>query len=142
MILSYGCATQTRDVVDQPIKLQEKQAETYLANGNYAAAAEEFLALAENNKKQSEKYQLRAAHAYILDNQIQSAQLILDKIPPENLDPVQQVEKNILLAKIAIFSEDALLALHTLDFTLTGNLPDNLRAEYYSALAIALQMDQ
>lgn len=142
LFVLQGCVTQTREVSDKAIISQEKQAEAYLSTGNYNAAAEEYLSLAEKIKSQSNHYLLKAANAYLQGNQTSLVQSTLDKIQNDKLDLIQQAEKNILVANIAISNNDALLAINKLDFPLPDTTPPNVKVSYYSAQATALQMDQ
>ena len=141
LILIHGCAAPTRDT-SQTLTTQEEQAEAYLSSGNYNAAAEEYLSLADKNKKLSERYLLKAAGAYLMGGQTGIAQSTLEQIQNDKLDNIQLAEKNILLSKIALSNNDALLAINKLDFELPDASPDHVRAAFYTARAEAMQMDQ
>ena len=137
-----GCVSPTKEVTDQALITREKQAAAYLSSGDYNAAAEEYLSLADEIKSRSSDYLLKAANAYLQGKQVNQAQTTLDKLQDDKLDPVQQAIKNIILANIALLNNDALLAINKLDFSLPDASPRDVSADYYSAKATALQMDK
>ena len=119
----------------------EQQAQLFIENGNYAAAAEEYLRLAKENKN-PEQYILKATDAYIKNNSSGLAADTLQQLHDDRLSSIQKFERNILSAQIALMNNDAGQALKELSVPVPPDAPNALLAEYYSAQADAFQSDQ
>ena len=119
----------------------ELQAQTFLDNGDYAAAAEEFLRLAKKNKN-PEQYILKATDAYIKDHSPELATTTLEQLQDERLSSTQKFHRSILSALIALEKDDALLALKELSVSIPPDVTLHVLAKYYSAQSEAFQSDQ
>lgn len=119
----------------------EKQAQVFLDNGEYTAAAEEFLRLAKTGKN-PEQYILKATDAYIKDHSPGLATAVLGQLQDDRLSSIQKFDRSILSAMIALENDDALLALKELSVSVPPDVPSPLLAKYYSTRAMAFQSDQ
>lgn len=119
----------------------EQQAQLFIENGNYAAAAEEYLRLAKESKN-PEQYILKATDAYIKNNSSGPAADTLQQLHDDRLSSIQKFERNVLSAQIALMNDDARQALNELSVPVPPDAPDTLLAGYYSAQADAFQSDQ
>ena len=120
---------------------QEKQAQEFLDNGNFAAAAEEYLRLAKESSN-PEQYILKATDAYIKNNSSEQAADTLKQLKDDRLSTIQKFERSILSAQIALANDDTPLALKELSVPVPTDASSNLLARYYSTRAEAFQSDQ
>lgn len=141
LLLLHGCAAPGGITGPAP-EDQEQPARAHLAAGNYTAAAEEYLLLAELNKRQTIPYLLKAADAYIQGNEFSLAQSTLDRLQDDKLTALQQMESNVLTGRIALARDDALLAINKLDFAIPADVPRYLLIDYLSTRATAFWMDR
>ena len=119
----------------------EQQAQDFLDNGEYTAAAEEFLRLAKADKN-PEQYILKAADAYIKGHSPDLATAVLGQLQDDRLSSIQKFDRSILSAMIALENDDALLALKELSVPVPPDVPSPLLAKYYSTRAEVFQSDQ
>ena len=139
-LLAAGCGVPTREATTPPDAALESQAHAFLAEGNYTAAAEEYIRLAEKNKKYADPFLLKAASAYLGGNNPELAQSTLTRVREKNLTDIQSAERRILLARIALYQNTADTAMHALDFVLPPDTPRALAADYYLSRARADEM--
>jgi outer membrane PBP1 activator LpoA protein len=130
-LFAAACGGPTREATTPSDATLESQAQAYLAAGNYTAAAEEYIHLAEKNKKYADPYLLKATSAYLGGNNPDLAEGTLAKVREKNLTDIQSTERKILLARIALARNSTDSALHLLDFELPPDTPRALSADYY-----------
>jgi len=136
-----SCGPPVRQQTPETQVLQEQQARDLLSAGNFIAAAEEYIRLAEQNKRNAVPFILNAADAYIKGKNSGLAESTLGILQQDKLTALQNIELNILLADIAILNNDALTALNKLNVSIPADSPHTLLAAYYQARATALEMD-
>jgi len=139
-LLLTACGAPTRQADVPSASASANQADEYLAAGNYTAAAEEYIRLAEKNKKNTDSLLLQAASAYLAGNNQGLAESTLSRVKASNLTDAQSMEHKILQARIALFQNKPDTALQLLDFTLPADLPRPLSADYYLARGQAQEM--
>jgi len=106
-------------------------------SGDYLGAAQHYLILAENAKKQHQAhYYLRAALAFWQANDIEQASNSLTKVNSESLDQLQKLDASILEADIAIASFQAEQALSALE---SINIQDISSPQNKQVLALRIQ---
>ena len=138
-LLLFGCVAPTKQADSDSVRQEESVANDYFESGAYLEAANAYLKLADRNSGKADYYNIRAANAQILGGDLQQAGLTLDKLADAGLNPVFLAEKNILLAKIALYGGNAELALQKLETGLPAETPQNLQGLYYTTLAEAQQ---
>ncbi|MEE9552031.1 MAG: penicillin-binding protein activator, partial [Gammaproteobacteria bacterium] len=137
--LLYGCGpVTTKPSPDTSLEL-EQQAHDFLLAENFAAAAEEYLRLADQHKNYSGLFTLKAAGVYIEGNIIDHAKLILSTIDQHKLTTTQQTQKNILHAKIALLENNPIDALALLSIDLPAEATRSLLVTYYETRSLALE---
>ena len=136
-----SCGPPVRQQAPETQVHQEQQARDLLSAGNFIAAAEEYIRLAEQNKRNAVPFILNAADAYIKGKNPGLAESTLGILQQDKLTALQNIELNILLAGIAILNNDALTALNKLNVAIPADSPHPLLAAYYQAKATALEMD-
>ncbi len=141
LLLFASCGAPTRQQTPETQVNQEQQARDLISAGNYIAAAEEYIRLAEQNKRNAEPFILKAADAYIKGEKPALAESTLGDLQLDKLTALQNTELNILSARIAILNNDALTALNKLNVAVPADGPRPLLAAYYQASATALEMD-
>ncbi len=133
--LATGCST-VRDE-QQPAVDPEMTARQYMLRGEYQAAAEEYLILAEKDRTNASTYRLKATAAFIEAGNYDRAFMILNDTSAEENDVLQQSRRSILGARLNLEfgkSAQALADLEALDPT---QIPDSLRYAYHDLLARA-----
>jgi hypothetical protein len=139
-LLAAGCVAPTKEAATPTDTTLENQAQAYLADGNYTAAAEEYIRLAGKNKKYADSFLLKAASAWLAGNNPELAHSTLTRVREQNLTDIQSAERRILLARIALSQNVADTAMRMLDFALTPDIPRVLAADYYRSRALADEM--
>lgn len=142
LFLVAGCGAPVKQVDTEAKANPEQQAQDYMSAGNYIAAAEEYIRLADQNKKNSASFFLKSADAYIKGNSPELAASTLARLQPDNLTALQNIELNIHSARLDILNNDALTALNKLDTAIPADSPRTLLAMYYHARATALEIDK
>lgn len=130
-----------KDTGKTTLENPEQQAQEFLDNGDYAAAAEEFLRLAKTSKN-PEQYILNATDAYIKDHSPDLATATLGQLQDGRLSSIQKFDRSILSAMIALENNDILLALKELSVSIPPDAPLPLLAKYYSVQAEVFQSDR
>lgn len=141
LFLFASCGAPTRQQTPETQVNQEQQAWDLMSAGNYIAAAEEYIRLAEENKRHAEPFILKAADAYIKGKKPELAESTLGNLQQDKLTALQNTELNILSAGVAILNSDALTALNRLNVAIPADISHTLLAAYYQAKATALEMD-
>jgi outer membrane PBP1 activator LpoA protein len=141
LFLLASCGAPVKQAETGPQVDPEQQALDYLSAGNYMAAAEEYLRLAEENKRDAGSFLLKSADAYIRAERPELAESTLANLQPDKLPALHKIELDILTARIDILRGDALTALSRLDIAMPADSPRPLHAMYYQARATALEMD-
>ena len=134
-----GCGPQTSKP-ETPVIAADVHAKELYQAGNFYAAAEEYLALAESDPKNEIKYQLGAADALIKDQEIERAELILETLPQDKLSNVQRTLKTIYQAQISLTKNDPEAAWQQLNFTIPANTPHNVLAKFHATRATTLHL--
>ena len=140
-VLLLNACGPVKDSGKTPQENPEQQAQVFIDNRDYAAAAAEYLRLAKESKN-PEQYILKAADAYIKDQSKDLAVATLEQLRDDRLSSIQKFDRSILSALIALLNDDALLALKELSIEIPPDSPLPLLAKYYSAKADAFQSDQ
>ncbi|MBS0558295.1 MAG: penicillin-binding protein activator [Proteobacteria bacterium] len=112
------------------------------AQGNFDAAAQDFLALADAHPRDGAFYRLRAAEAYLQNGEIDAVAKTLPDIRRHNLQGDEPVRYDLLAAEVALSHHDpagALKSLHVADADLAT--PLRMRALELRARAQAAQGD-
>ena len=141
LLFITSCGAPVKQPDSEPKVDQDQQARVYMDAGNYLAAAEEYLRLAEQNKRDAISFTLKAADAFIKAESADLAESALVNLQTVKLLALQNIELNILSARIAILNGDALTALNKLNLSMPVESPRALNAMFYHALATALEMD-
>lgn len=118
----------------------ESTALSLLQQGAYQEAAAEYLNLADQFSEQSSQFRLKAATAYYQASDIQSAQNILDNTAIDAaVFPIQSLQKNIVLARIALYQEQPQQALSLLSTLPPVNTPVTILIARHEARAVAFE---
>jgi hypothetical protein len=106
----------------------------------YKMSASQYLSQAEHSYDgPKQAYQLMAVGAYLIDEQVVSAEKLLLQIQPQ--DAKQHAEKQVLFAKIYLLKHQPKLTVETLaDIRGLENLDLYYQCEYHELLALAYQM--
>ncbi|MGH8119278.1 MAG: penicillin-binding protein activator [Gammaproteobacteria bacterium] len=139
--LVTACVAPTKQEAAPSAAVSANQADDYLAAGDYNAAAEEYIRLAEKNKKNADSLLLQAASAYLSGNNQELANATLSRIKPGNLSGVQAMEYKILYARLALDQNQPDSALHLLEFSLPADISRPLASDYYMARGRAQEMN-
>lgn len=134
-----GCGSQTSKP-ETPVVAADVHAKELYQLGNFYAAAEEYLALAESNPKNEIKYQLGAADALIKDQEIERAQQILEILPQDKLSNVQRTLKTIYVAQISLTRNDLEATWQQLNFTIPADTPRDVIAKFHATRATTLHL--
>ena len=131
-----GCDPQTsKPVADTSVPAADAHAKELYQAGNFYAAAEEYLALANSDPKNEIKYQLGAADALIKNQEIDRAQLLIDFLPAEKLSDVQGVLKTIYEAQILLTQDDIDAAYALLNINLPSDTSRTVLAKFHETRA-------
>lgn len=112
-----------------------QQAEEFYQTGDFAAAAQAYLALAEIDPANAAKHQLNAANALIKDQQAEPARKILELLEQEQLNAIQIGAREISLAQILLAEGDIEQAAGKINLGLPPESPRSLLIEFYSTRA-------
>ncbi len=134
-----GCGPQTSKPETPAPEAVVHAKELYQA-GNFYAAAEEYLALAESDRNNEIKYKLGAVDALIKNQEIERAQQILENLPQEKLSDVQSVLKTIYEAQVLLETNDPEAAFQRLNFNIPAATPRNVLAKFHGTLAMILHL--
>ncbi len=136
-----GCDPQTsKSVVDTSVLKTDVHAKKLYQAGDYYAAAEEFLALAELDPHNKIKYQLGAVDALIKNQEIDRAQQIINFLPQEKLSNVQGILKKIYQAQILLTNDEIDAAYKQLNIILPSAIPRSILAKFYETHASILHL--
>lgn len=114
------------------------QAESFIEQGDYHAAAQSFLTLAEQSPPPlREHYLARAAEAFIRHGDVISAINIADSINPSSLSPHSQHQLTLLYSQIDISMGKPEQALNRLDKITASELDPGFQIEYHTMRANA-----
>ncbi len=127
----------TRESEQQAQVDPEQNARQLMQTGYYADAASEYLALAEQDKKNASVYRLKAAAAYVEAGEFNEASAILNETSIPEDDALQNLRRKILSARLELEFGQPGKALTVLQEIPETNLPQNLRATYHDILARA-----
>ena len=112
------------------------------SQGNFDAAARDFLALADAHPRDGAFYRLRAAEAYLQNGEIDAVARTLPDIRRHGLQGDEPIRYDLLAAEVALSQHDATAALKSLRFSDADlSTPLRLRALELRARAQAAQGD-
>ena len=134
-----GCGPQTSKP-ETPVPEADVNAKELYQAGNFYAAAEEYLALAESDRNNEIKYKLGAVDALIKNQEIERAQQILENLPLKKLSDVQGILKTIFEAQILLAKNDYEAAYELLNFNVPAETPRNVLAKFHETRAITLHL--
>jgi len=137
-LTACGPSSQTRPDNAEQIAEHERQALNYINRGEFSAAGEEYLTLAEANPVDANLYKLKAAGAFFEDRDIHRAGEILATVETGE-NSTQQLQKNILLAKIALSQGDAKSAIDVIGPAPASGTSVNLASAYHDVKATAFE---
>ncbi|MHB8678586.1 MAG: penicillin-binding protein activator [Rudaea sp.] len=138
-ILIAGCAQVGAPRQEAPDAVAADQA---YHQGNFDAAARDFLALADTHPRDGAFYRLRAAEAYLQNGEIDAVARMLPDIRRGGLQGDEPVRYDLLAAEVALSRHDAAGALARLHFSDAGlAAPLHMRALELRARAQAAQGD-
>lgn len=137
-IVGCGPSSQTRPELSEEIAQQELQALNEINRGDFLAAANTYLDLAKKDQSNSTDYRLKAAAALYEARDILGAEAILTETETGE-NPTQLLQKQVLLARIALGKGDAKLSLEQLDLAPQAEAPANLLRTYHEVRVEALQ---
>ena len=144
LLLLLGLSSCGTSTVTKPTPVEDPTIEavalSLMEQGQYDQAATEYLRLATNYPNNTMLYRLKAATAFFEANDLTNAQLILSEteINPSKY-PVQSLQKNIVLARIALAQEQPDQALLSLQDLPTEQAPNSLQVAFYETRAKAYQ---
>ena len=115
----------------------EKTARQLITAGDYTAAADEYLALAEQNQTNSELYQLKATAAYVEAGEFDQAKRILSGIEVDEDNDLQQLRRRLLSARLELEFDQPRKATNLLNEISVDTIPDGLRGTYHDILSRA-----
>ena len=121
--LIAGCAEIGAPRQETPDAVAADQA---YGQGNFDAAARDFLALADAHPRDGAFYRLRAAEAYLQNGEIDAAARTLPDIQRRHLQGDEPIRYDLLAAEVALSRHDAAGALAALHFS-DANLATPLR---------------
>lgn len=111
------------------LSAEAEQAEALFQDGEFAAAAQAFVAAANEARGDREAYLLRAAEAYREAGSIRTADNLLHEISARRLNADEQLRLQLLLAELALANRDDAEARNLLD-PLTGANKSRHRARW------------
>ena len=115
-----------------------ERAEQAYAAGDYAIAAEEFIAAADHARGSRRDYlMLRAAESYRQLGDFDTVERITDTVLNNRLNDTDQLRLDLLLAEVALDRGDAGKAMNLLTVP-AENVPERLRARFHEQRARAL----
>ncbi len=137
--LIAGCAQVGAPRQEAPDAVAADQA---YSQGNFDAAARDFLALADAHPRDGAFYRLRAAEAYLQNGEIDAVARMLPNIRRRGLQGDEPIRYDLLAAEVALSRHDAAGALTRLHFSDAGlAAPLRMRALELRARAQAAQGD-
>jgi outer membrane PBP1 activator LpoA protein len=115
-----------------------QKAEAAAARGDLETASRYYLRLAEQGSTlKRPEYRLQAASLLLQGNHVEQATRLIRQIDPATLHELQQVRRQLLLARIALINHRTGDALQALDISQPSTMPDSQRAELYRLRAEA-----
>ena len=115
----------------------EENARQLMQTGYYTDAAQEYLNLAEQDKKNASVYRLKAAAAYVEAGKYNEANAILNDTTIPEGDTLQNLRRKILSARLELEFGQPGKALGYLQEIPETNIPSNLQVTYHDILARA-----
>ena len=136
LVLLSGCGPSRPDTEQVQVD-PEENARALMQSGDYAAAAVEYLSLADNDKQNASVYRLKAAAAYVEAGKYIEADSILNETTVANGDAMQTIRMQILSARLQLEFGQANNALNILNNVPVQTIPQSLQISYYDILARA-----
>lgn len=133
-----GPASQTKSLDDEALLQQQQQATQFIDSGDFLAAADAYLALAEADGARADEYRLKAAAALVEAADYNRAEEILTLVEKDD-EQTRSLQKTVLIARIALARGDARTAVETLGPEPVDTAPGNLKSAWYDVKAAALE---
>ncbi len=114
----------------------ELEAQAAINRADYLVAADHYLSLAEQAPDKAVSYRLKAAAAFFQANDTAQAEQVLATVTTDE-QPIENLQKTVLLAKIRLAQGDARAAIERLSITPPGNTPQHLLGAYHQTRAEA-----
>ncbi|MCG8324659.1 MAG: penicillin-binding protein activator, partial [Thiotrichales bacterium] len=137
-IQACGPSSQTRPGNAELIAEQELQAQNFINRGEFSAAGEQYLLLAKTDPGNAVLYKLMAAGAFLEDQDLTRAGEILATTSTGD-NATHDLQKRILLAKIALGQGDAKSAIETIGPPPAAATPAHLASAYHDVRAVAFE---
>ena len=137
-LIACGPSSQTRPDNAEQRAERELQALNLINTGQYSAAGEEYLLLAEADRANANLYKLKASAAFYEDHDYTRAQEILATLQIDDNES-QLLQRNILLAKIALGQGDAKKAIETIGPAPGSSAPASLASTWHEVNATAFE---
>lgn len=132
-LLLAGCVTTPRQRADLPSELD---AQTLYLQGEFRAAADAWLELAQASRSDRQRYRVRAAEAYREEGDNAAMQALVDDIDRKKLPPNDAFRLDLMEAELALGRGDTAGALALL-VTPNGGVPEENAPRYYELRARA-----
>jgi outer membrane PBP1 activator LpoA protein len=114
------------------------QAESLFADGEFEAAAREFMTLAANQRSRRDAYRLRAAEAWREEGNLSEARAALTDVGPRRLEGDERLRLSLLQAELALDAGDAADALTRSAWPI-DSVPEAFRERFHDLRANALE---
>lgn len=142
ILTACGPSSQTRPDNSEALAEQEQVATQLMQSGDFQLAAEEYLKLADSEKRYQALYQLKAAAAYYEAADLTSAKALLENIQTNKNQSQLAFQKKILQARIALSEQQADVALEMLKEAPEIKYADGLMYNFHGIRADAMSMKQ
>lgn len=136
LIFLTGCGP-AKEPVQQVQIDPEENARLLMQSGDFSAAAQAYLNLADQDKQNSPVYRLKAAAAYVEAGQFNNAQTILTGTTVSKTDTLQFTRMKILGARLALEFDRPDKALEQLGDVSEPTIPEGLRRSFHEIRAKA-----
>ncbi len=134
LFMLYGCSAVT--TFKGPAIDPAFEAKQLLHTGQFAVAAEEYIQLSQQYPARMVEYQLMAANALIEDGRPEAAIQLINDTQINSGNSQQLSQKNIILAKLALFQSNVIKALNLLEeISNSHELPDEFILIYHGLRA-------
>jgi uncharacterized protein len=120
-----GCG-ESQNVRERPSASNDAQAEALFAQGDFAAAAQQFLVLSEDRSNERAHYRLRAGEAWREEGDLAAVARAVEGIKVRRLNQDEELRLDLLLAEVALKNHDAARANNLLAIN-DANLSSALR---------------
>ena len=137
-----GCGYQIEKRDSQIFENILRQTEKQLAEGDYVAAAENYIQLSQQVPENAVAYRIKAAQAFVQAKYLSRAQLLLDALEGAEMLPSLVLQKDLLRARISLTNGDPLFAIELLSVHLGDQKDATILSELYLLRAQAFLQRQ